>query len=57
MNKKRFTTLYKNNAKLGAQSRIRAYLLRLIFLRKIFAGNRRTIFIRDVVSNFKKQSI
>jgi hypothetical protein len=29
--------MYKNNAKLGAESKASAILLRLIFLRKIFA--------------------
>jgi hypothetical protein len=33
------------------------YLLRLIFLRKINAGNRRTVFIRDVGNNLKTKKM
>ncbi|GHA51652.1 hypothetical protein GCM10007103_35150 [Salinimicrobium marinum] len=54
--KAQFTTIYKNNAQTCLESKHLAYLLRLIFLRKIIAGNRRTVFIRDVGTHFKENT-
>lgn len=44
-------TVYKNNAQVCVQSKVCAPLQRLIVLRKIIAGNLRTVFIRDVVTH------
>ncbi|WP_229793817.1 hypothetical protein, partial [Salinimicrobium marinum] len=53
--KAQFTTLYKNNAKTCLESKLLAYLPAMIFLRKIIAGNRRTVFIRDVACKLEKK--